>query len=130
MKHTFFLILLTGFFCYQGLAQEDGDQIVGKWLKLPKKDMIIEVFKSNEAYHGKISWIKPGDDKPVGFVIIENLKYNTESNTWEDGKIVDPNSSRSYSAEVKVNEEGDLIVKGYKGAKFISSSRTFERVKG
>lgn len=130
MKHTLLIILLTGFICCQGVAQNRADRIVGKWLKLPKKDLIIEVFKSNKAYHGKISWTKPGDDKPVGFVIIENLKYNVESNKWEDGKIVDPNSSRSYSAEVKVNEAGDLVVKGYKGAKFISSSRTFERVKG
>jgi uncharacterized protein (DUF2147 family) len=97
-------------------------------LKLPKEDLIIEVYKAKKTYHGKVSWTKPGDDKPVGFVIIENLKYNVRSNKWEHGKIRDPKSSRSYSAEVKLNDDGQLIVKGYKGAKFLSSSRTFSRV--
>jgi hypothetical protein len=35
----------------------------------------------------------------------------------------------SYSAEVKLDDERNLIVKGYKGLKFISTSRTFMRVK-
>ena len=122
-------MLLTGLAYTHSYAQGQPDVIIGKWLKLPKKDLIIEVYKTGKAYHGKISWTKPGDDKPVGFVIIQNLKYNIQSNKWEHGIIQDPNSSMSYSAEVKLNDEQNLIVKGYKGLKFISSSRTFTRVK-
>jgi uncharacterized protein (DUF2147 family) len=98
-------------------------------MKLPKKDLIIEVYKTAATYHGKICWTKPGDDKPVGFVIIQNLKYNGESNKWENGIIQHPNSSISYAPEVKLDDEQNLIVKGYKGLKFISMSRTFTCVK-
>jgi uncharacterized protein (DUF2147 family) len=129
MTKALFLILLMGLTQAHGYAQEQPDCIIGKWLKLPKKDLIIEVYKAETAYNGKICWTKPGDSKPVGFVIIENLKYNVESNKWEHGIIQDPNSSMSFSAEVKLNDEGNLVVKGYKGAKFISTSRTFMRVK-
>ena len=129
MIRTFFLLLLIVFACIQGYAQDQPDVIVGKWLKLPKKDLIIEVYKSAKAYHGKIYWTKPGYDKPVGFVIIQNLKYNDKSNKWENGIIQDPNSSMSYSAEVRLDDEENLIVKGYKGLKFVSTSRTFMRVK-
>ena len=123
------MLLLTGFVYSYSYAQDQPDVIVGKWLKLPKKDLIIEVYKTATAYNGKISWTKPGDNKPVGFVIIQNLKYNNKSDKWEDGIIRDPNSSMSYSAEVKLDDQRNLIVKGYKGLKFLSTSRTFMRVK-
>ena len=123
------MLLLTGFVYAHSYAQHQPDVIVGKWLKLPKKDLIIEVYKTSTAYNGKISWSKPGDNKPVGFVIIQNLKYNGKSDKWEHGIIQDPNSSMSYSAEVKLDDQRNLVVKGYKGLKFVSTSRTFMRVK-
>ena len=129
MRKTFFLLLFTVLVCPHSNAQNQPDVIVGKWLKLPKKDLIIEVYKTATAYHGKICWTKPGDNKPVGFVIIQNLKYNVGSDKWDHGIIQDPNSSMSYSAEVKLDDDQNLVVKGYKGLKFISSSRTFTRVK-
>jgi uncharacterized protein (DUF2147 family) len=69
------------------------------------------------------------ENKPIGFVIIDNLKYNVKSKKWEGGKIHVPNSSRNYTAEVKVTTDGNLVVKGYKGVRIISSLRTFKRVK-
>jgi uncharacterized protein (DUF2147 family) len=129
MIKTLLLLLLTGIGYIHGYAQDQPDVIVGKWMKLPKKDLIIEVYKTAATYHGKICWTKPGDDKPVGFVIIQNLKYNGESNKWENGIIQHPNSSISYAPEVKLDDEQNLIVKGYKGLKFISMSRTFTCVK-
>ena len=129
MKETLFLILLTGFACAGCYAQDHPDAIIGKWLKLPKKDLIIEVYKTKKAYNGRVSWTKPEGTKPIGFVIIENLLYNVKSNKWEQGRIQDPASAMSYSAEVKLDDEGNLVVKGYKGMKFISTSRTFMRVR-
>jgi uncharacterized protein (DUF2147 family) len=128
MKQTLLIIILSGFLFCRGTAQDGGDRIIGKWLKLPKKDLIIEMYKSKKAYNGRISWTKPGDDKPVGYVIIQNLRYDPKTNRWEHGKIHDPNSSRTYSAEVKLDDDGELIVKGYMGTKLFSSSRTFTRV--
>src|SRR5690242_17608194 len=104
MKQMAFFLLLASFSHYHGFAQEHPDAILGKWLKLPKEDLIIEMFRTQEHYNGKITWSKPGDKKkPVGFIIIDNLKYNAKSKKWDGGKIHDPNSSHVYSAEVKLN---------------------------
>lgn len=63
--------------CY---SQNNADAIIGKWLKIPKEDLIIEVYKVKDEYKGKISWTKDNDKrKPVGFIILEKLKYNSKS---------------------------------------------------
>src|SRR5687768_3723472 len=104
MKGLLALTVLLYCVYTDGFGQKAGDAIIGKWLKLPKKDLIIEVYKTKGQYNGKINWAK-SPDHPAGFIIIEDLKYNTKSGKWEKGKIRDPNSSKVYSAEVKLPSE-------------------------
>ena len=66
---TIILMLLLSFKSYA----QNADAVIGKWLKANKEDLIIEVFKQKAEYKGKVSWSKD-DKKPVGFVILENLK--------------------------------------------------------
>ena len=127
MKKILVATLILYSVCTEAIGQKPGDMIIGKWLKLPKQDLIIDVYKINNRYNGKINW-SASAGKPAGFIIIEGLKYNPRSNSWENGKIRDPNSSRIYTAEVKLGHHGNLVVRGYKGVKFIGSSRTFKRV--
>jgi uncharacterized protein (DUF2147 family) len=129
MKYIAFI--MTMMFCYgQVNAQTNADKIVGKWLKLPKEDLIIEVYKSGEVYNGKIDWVKEGDSsKPNGFLILENLQYDESKDSWEGGKIHDPRSGNQYKAAVELKDNGTLEVLGYKGFKFIGSKKTFRKVK-
>ncbi len=70
-KIILFLIILLSFKSY---AQSNADAIIGKWLKIPKEDLIIEVYKVKDEYKGKINWAKNNDKKkPVGFVILDGL---------------------------------------------------------
>ena len=80
----------------------------------------------NDEYKGRISWSK-NDKKPVGFLMLENLIYDQKSKKWEGGKILDPNSSRSYNATASMNLDGTLELIG--AIFFLESKRSFKRVK-
>ena len=92
-------LLLASLLSCKSYAQTNPDLIIGKWLKTSKEDLIIEVYKSNDEYKGKISWTKSNDSvKHVGFQILEGLKYNAKREIWSNGKVRNPKSGRTYSA--------------------------------
>ena len=124
------MILLAILVSFKGYSQNSQDAIIGKWLKIPKEDLIIQVYKAGNEYRGKITWTKNNDPKkPVGYIILEALAYSKNKNLWKNGKIHDPNSGSTYDAEVKIKPDGTLEVLGYKGMKFIGTKKYFKRVK-
>ena len=111
-------------------SQNNPNDITGKWMKTPKKDIIIQVYKVATEYRGKITWV--GDKlkkKDVGFMILQNLKYSPESNSWKNGKIHNPNNGKSYDAEARIKPDGTMEVLAYKGMKFLGTKKYFARVK-
>ena len=128
MSHL--VILLTVLFSIKSPTPNHADMIVGKWINIPKENLIIEVYRLNNEYKGKISWGKDNDKKkPVGFIILDKLKYNSKSNIWENGKIHDPNTGHTYSATAKIKDDGSLEVLGYIGLKIFGTKKYFKRVK-
>ena len=128
MKYT--LLILMIFFFSPVFSQDKSDAVVGKWMRVPKEDMIIEVFKAGNEYKGKIAWTKDNDKKkPIGFIILENLNFNSRKKMWTNGKIQDPNSGKTYDAEAKIKSDGNLEVLGYMGLKIIGSKKEFKRVR-
>ena len=95
-------------------------------MKANKEDLIIEVFKEKGVYKGKIKWSKD-NSKPVGYLILDQLVYNSEDHVWEDGTLYDPKSGRKYDASVSLQTDGTIEVTGQ--VLFFKSSRTFKRVK-
>ena len=120
------LITLAMLLSLKTFAQNNSDAIIGRWLKTNKEDLIIEVYKVNDEYKGRISWSKD-NKKPVGFIMLEKLRYDQESKRWEGGKIRDPNSSRSYNATASMKLDGTLELIG--AIFFLESKRSFKRVK-
>ncbi|RYZ18138.1 MAG: DUF2147 domain-containing protein [Chitinophagaceae bacterium] len=127
MKHILTLILILTL--SPVFAQTGADDIVGRWLKIPKEDLIIEVFKSNDQYKGKIEWSSNQEKKPNGYLILQKLAYNDQKHFWEHGKITDPSSGKSYNAAAKIKPDGTLEVEGYMGVKLLGSKRYFKRIK-
>ena len=119
------LAVLCSYCCF---AQADADKIVGKWMKMPKEDLVIEVYSTGGGYSGKIDW-SSDSTKQKGYMILENLQFNEGDNCWEDGKIIDPRSGSQYKASAKLKSDGTLEVLGYKGIKMIGSKRSFKRIK-
>jgi len=123
-------LLLISFLSYKCYAQTNPDLIIGKWLKTSKEDLIIEVYKSEDVYKGKITWTKDSDSsKHIGFQILEGLKYNAKKEIWSNGKVRNPKSGSTYSATAKIRADGTLEVLAYKGMKFIGRKKYFKRVK-
>jgi uncharacterized protein (DUF2147 family) len=123
----FFSLVLLGFCSIPVYSQMAEDKILGKWMKIPAGDLVIEVYKINNEYQGKIFSANNDSTKPVGFVILERLKYNAKSKTWENGKIHSPGGS-TYSATARLRPDGSLEVHGYKGMKFLGKKRYFKKI--
>ena len=122
------IVLLTILFSLKGHAQNNADAIIGKWLKIPKEDLIVEVFKSGNEYNGRIKWAKDTTNKKSqDFIILEKLQYNARNKTWENGKIHDPKSGKTYDAETRIKADGTLEVHAYKAFKFLGTKKYFER---
>jgi uncharacterized protein (DUF2147 family) len=127
-------------------SAENPDAIIGRWLVGSKKAH-VEIFKKDNKYFGKIIWMtEPNDSqgKPkldsknpdpslrsrpiVGLLILRGFNYD-EDNTWEDGKIYDPESGKDYSCELTLKDPNTLDVRGYIGFSMIGRSDIWTRVK-
>lgn len=123
----YFLLVMASLVFGHAYAQTEADKIVGKWMKMPKEDLIIEVYPASGGYNGKIEW-SSDSSKQKGYVILENLQFDDDNNSWENGKIYDPRSGSRYKAAARLKSDGTLEVLGYKGIKMIGSKRSFKRV--
>ena len=127
MKQLF--IILAFFSSLKAFAQKEADAIVGKWINVPKENTIIEVYKYNNQYFGKITWTKePDEKKPIDYIILKKLEFNPIKKIWENGEVKDPNSGITYDATAKVKPDGLLEVHGYMGFKFLGKKKSFKRV--
>lgn len=104
--------------------------MTGNWINTPHQTLVINVFKLKSGYAGKVIKSTVNDPaKPIGFVILDGLKYNASKDLWENGKVHAANSNKVYNATAKIRQDGTLEVKRYAGFKFISSTKTFKRIK-
>ena len=105
------------------LAAAFAQDVVGKW-KLEDGTAIVEVYKSGDAYNGKIVWLeKPteADGSPavdennpdkalrsrklLGLNMLSGLKKN--GGEYTGGTIYDPGNGKTYNCSMKV--EGDIL---------------------
>lgn len=117
-------LLIAGFLLLNSTASlaQTADAIIGKWQN-PDGNRQMEIYKSGNAYFGKISWVKTNDGKAkVGDVVLENMTYS--SGKWQ-GTI----KAMSNEIECTVTMSGNNIIniKGKKG--FMSKTKTWTRIK-
>lgn len=87
--------------------REENDKIVGYLIDLKEK------FDANG--NEKLDFRNPNKElqsrKIKGLKIIENFKYNEANNSYEDGKIYDPSSGKTYYASASL-KDGKLHLRG------------------
>ncbi len=67
------------------------------------------------------------DQQIEGMTILWGME--TQGDKYDDGKIIDPESGKIYSANMKLLDDGNkLVVRGYIGFSLIGRSQTWERV--
>ena len=116
-------IIFSMIFMLAPLAAAFAQDVVGKW-KLEDGTAIVEVYKSGDAYNGKIVWLeKPteADGSPavdnnnpdkalrsrklIGLNMLSGLKKN--GGEYTGGTIYDPGNGKTYNCSRKV--EGDVL---------------------
>lgn len=151
MPKKLLYLLTTGmlFFCTSGFyAIPDSDRVCGKW-QSAEKNLIVQVYKDGEDFRAKIVWFNDKDDpsrpmdtrldsknpqpalrtrKIVGMDVLEDMVYVAKSDSWENGKIYDALSGRTWSSAAYINPQGQLKVTGYWHFKWIGRTITFNRI--
>jgi uncharacterized protein (DUF2147 family) len=115
-----------------------GDAIIGTYLT-PKKDGKIQIYKRAGKYFGKvITGDRPNEldtknpeaslrtRKLIGLEILTNFEFDGDD-TWEDGKIYDPNEGKTYSCKMTL-EGKNLKVRGFIGISLLGRNEIFTRI--
>ncbi|MBD3321421.1 MAG: DUF2147 domain-containing protein [Chitinivibrionales bacterium] len=123
------------------LLAENPDAITGKWIN-EEKDAVIEIYKNNTTYSGKIIWAEEQAEKNktvtdknnpepslrsrpiVGLVILKNFTYDG-TNTWKGGTIYDPNNGKTYQCTISLAGNGNLHIRGYFGMPVFGRTTTW-----
>ena len=137
---TLSLVLLSTLFT-ASLAQAKGaDPAEGLWLTENKRS-VIELKQCEQGLCGYIYWIidvgmlydtknpdKAKRDEPMcGLPILWGFA-NDGRGDWEDGKIYKADDGDMYDADVELNQDGTLHVRGYMGIALLGKSQTWTRV--
>lgn len=70
-------------------------------------------------------------DRPIeGLEIVWGLQPDGDGGTWEDGKVYDPESGKTYNAKVTLEGENTLKLRGYVGAPLFGRTSTWTRADG
>jgi uncharacterized protein (DUF2147 family) len=145
-----FLISLL-FFSIPIFAGEPGDVILGVWHTTDDKSQ-VQVFKENGHYFGRILSLKnpnwPADDdqgmggkpkndrknpdpklrnRPIaGITIMMNFDYSA-NNTWESGRVYDPESGNTYRGKMSLTATNRLELRGYVGIPLFGRTEVWTR---
>lgn len=127
----------------------NSESILGTWL-VQEKDGQVEVYKCGDKYCAKIVWLqRPIDEKTgqprkdsknpnvalrsrglLNMTFLENFTYNAKTNEWAGSSLYDSRSGKSYTAYIKINDNGTLTLTGYVlGMRWLSRSNTWTKVK-
>ena len=112
--------------------------------KTGEKKAVIQLTESGGKVSGKIIKVLnkekadalctkcPGSlkNKPVeGLQILSGLKADG-NNQWSDGKLVDPESGKTYSGKLTLSDNGQsLKLRGFVGTPVFGRSQTWQRLK-
>jgi uncharacterized protein (DUF2147 family) len=146
MKQSFFGVLFL--FGLGAAAQNKEDAIVGKWMST-ENNVMVEVYKLNQNFKAKVLWFNDTDDKSkpynirtdennpdkslrnrkiLGLEVLQGLTYNSQEDRWENGRIYDAKSGKTWDASVWVTDDHLLKVRGFWHFEFLGKTMKFKKV--
>ena len=136
MKRFFLLLLLVCLGATLSLsAQSAADKIVGVYRVVKDgRNSKVKVFKHAGGDRAQVIWLE-NMKNPDGsqrtdtknpdpakrhtpsnqIVLVDKVTYDADDNEWEDGRIYDPTSGKTYKVEMYFEKPGVLTVKGKLG---------------
>ena len=116
------------------------DPVEGLWLTQNERS-VINVYECDQGLCGDIYWIIEGGmqydaknpdaskhkDPMCGLRILYGFQKD-EVGEWEGGKIYKADEGDTYNANVEINKNGTLKVRGYVGVPMFGKSQTWTKV--
>lgn len=126
---------------------QNSDAILGNWVN-ENGDRIIEIYKNNDLYYGKVLWLKDSEKGKgvdrldlknpnqllekrniVGIDFLMIFSYFSERDVWKEGQIYNYETGNTYSGKMSLNDDGELELTGYYGILwFLGRTKTYTRV--
>lgn len=122
------------------------ERVCGKW-ESEQHNLRILIYMRNNQFRAKIIWFSDTDGKPMdywrdvhnpdsklrsrkllGMEILTGLRYNAQTNSWEDGMVYDSRHGRYWNASASIGKKGRLHVRGYWHFKWIGRTINFYRI--
>ena len=123
-----------------------GYQLLGVW-ESEEKNLQIEMFEKGGEFFGRMIYFKCSSEeimrtvedienpnralvnrKLLGLTLVTHLAYQGD-NVWDNGKIYDPNSGRTFEARIQLSGSESATVRGYWKYRWIGRSMVFHRKK-
>lgn len=138
---AFLIMFMTQTVFAQSSAQ---NKILGTWLSEDKTGK-IEIYKTANKYYGKLIWGKSmyEPDGKTSKKDIKNQDVSKRSRNlkdlqiltdfvynktiWEDGKVYDPYSGKTYSSTMQIKDD-KLHIRGYIGISLIGRTNIWTRI--
>ncbi len=142
---TMFVLLTNVLFL---TAQVKCDAIIGKWVAYPKENMVIEIFKIDGEFNGRLIWFKISADssktmaaktddknpdpelrnrKLLMCEVMQGMRFNSATAKWEGGTIYDAKAGKIWKSSAKMRKDGTLEVRGFWHYEFIGQSLIFRK---
>ena len=137
----FIVIVAIALFSFTGTAQD----VFGKWKTIDdvtgEAKSIIDIYERDGKVYGKIAQILTegredalctectGKDKNKPILGLELLKgLEKDGDSYEDGKIIDPENGKEYKCYITLEEKNKLKVRGYIGFSLLGRTQYWHRV--
>lgn len=135
MMKKFLMTMLLTICCTLGMMAQ-ADKIVGTYKAVHDgKESKVKIFKYQNGYRAQVCWLKETKN-PDGsvkkdvknpdkakrntpadqIVLVDKVTY--EDGIWQNGKIYEPTSGKTYKVEIKFTDAKTLQVRGKLGPFF------------
>ncbi|MCF8331624.1 MAG: DUF2147 domain-containing protein [Bacteroidales bacterium] len=123
---------------------QDASSVTGRWYT-ENKESVVKIYKKNGKYYGKLVWLeeprdedgnlKRDDNNPVkskrnqklaGLEILKDFEYSGNGK-WKGGTIYDPDNGKTYKAQIELNGDGKLDLRGYIGVPAFGRTTVWKR---
>lgn len=111
MKKYTFLVFFG--FC-NNLKAQDKDCFIGFWAN-KKETQIIEIYKSDSSYYGKIYYLKDIEEKDIDNKIVIIQMKNRDNKILYGGTYLDSISKEEYEIKLKLINKNTIKFIGYNG---------------
>ena len=125
------------------VAAQDGDlDPTGLWLTAAES-AVVEIERCDDELCGRVYWLEDDAalydeenpdrdlrDRPLcGLPILWGFEQNPDRpGEWRDGQVYAADDGNTYSARIRVQDAGELELRGYRGIALFGRSESWTRV--